>query len=774
MEYTTGNFVEEQEIHLRDILVVLSDRKWIVILGAAAVILGAVLYLVMATPIYEAEVVMLYEKSNPTAALLDTVDFRLFQSDLELEAQKAFLMSPMVLKESVKKLEKQGIILPIKEDESEEDYFKEILDLSSPRGSKVLKLKARAESPSAAAKIANTIAQTFVEKRAEWKRADLDNALVFLQNQISAIDSRLKKAYEKLTKFKEKEHLVETPSSTGMIMGTLLQKLGQMQEDLENTKIEMGLTQASLESVKSLIEEKKKRLNPALQEMTAPGGLTPQIDALRQQIINLQSELDTKLDKYTEKHWKVVDLKRRLESARKRLREELAKLSKVKGETLDPLSEWQNLISQQIQLEVRLKELQEKKKLLEAKINKFKADHPDLVTKDVELMQLEKERRMLEETSKTLQAKLEEMRLMKEMRTSDVDIVKEAIEPRFPVKPKTKLTLALAIVLGAMFGVGLAFLLEYMDNTIRTKEDVDRYLGISAIGIIPKLDEKQLRSVRLKPLPNPGNDGGSNGNPTTAVAVKRRRSEYQKQIEELIKRKLTNLKPRNPIIESYRTIRANIRYASIDRDVRSLLITSVLPREGKSLFITNLAITFAKSGTRTALVDCDLHRPKLHHMFGFDKSPGLSELLTDQVEGETIEEKIERAIRETDVENLYLITSGNLPPNPGDLLVSERLNEILKSLRSGFDMVLIDSPPISLISDTSVLATRVDSTILVVRVGMAKIPAILQAKEMLENLGANIFGVVLNDLDVKSRRYSGYYYYSKYSDYYSPEEEEEG
>ena len=773
MEYTTGNFVEEQEIHLRDILVVLSDRKWVVILGAAAVILGAVLYLVMATPIYEAEVVMLYEKSNPTAALLDTVDFRLFQSELELEAQRAFLMSPMVLKESVKKLEKQGIILPIKEGESEEDYFKEILDLSSPRGSKVLKLKARAESPSAAAKIANTIAQTFVEKRAEWKKADLDNALVFLQNQLSTIDSRLEKAYEKLTKFKEKEHLVETPSSTGMIMGTLLQKLGQMQEDLENTKIEIDLTEAKLESIKSTIEEKKKKLNPALQEMTTPGGLTPQIDALREQITKLQTELDTKLDKYTEKHWKVVDLKRRLESARKRLREELAKLSKVKGETLDPLSEWQSLISQQIQFEVGLKELQEKKKLLEAKINKFKADHPDLVTKDVELMQLEKERRMLEETSKMLQAKLEDMRLMKEMRTSDVDIVKEAIEPRFPVKPKTKLTLALAIVLGAMFGVGLAFLLEYMDNTIRTKEDVDRYLGISAIGIIPKLDEKHLKSVQLKPLPNPGGDGDdSKGNPGTAVAVKRRRSEYQRQIEELTKRKLTNLKPRNPIIESYRTIRANIRYASIDRDVRSLLITSVLPREGKSLFITNLAITFAKSGTRTALVDCDLHRPKLHHMFGFEKSPGLSELLTDQIEGETIEEKIERAIRETEVENLYLITSGSLPPNPGDLLVSKRLNEILKSLRSDFDMVLIDSPPISLISDTSVLATRVDSTILVVRVGMAKIPAILQAKEMLENLGANIFGVVLNDLDVESRRYSGYYYYSKYSDYYSPDEEE--
>ena len=772
MEYTTGNFMEEQEIHLRDILVVLSDRKWVIILGAVAVILGAVLYLLMATPIYEAEVVMLYEKTNPTAAVLDTLDFRIFQSELELEAQKAFLMSPMVLKETRKKLKEQGIELPLKENETEEDYFKGVLDLSSPRGTKVLKLKARAESPSVAAMIANTVAQTFVEKRAEWKRADLDNALTFLQRQLSAIDDRLKKAYEKLTKFKEKENLIETPSPTGgMVLGSLLQKLGLMQEELEGTKSEIIQTQASLDSVKSLIERKKKRLDPSLQGMTTPGGVTPQIDALRQQIADLRTELDSKLDKYTEKHWEVVDLKRRLESAQKRLREEIAKLSKVKGETLDPLSEWQSLISRWIQLEVKLKELERKKALFETKIEKFKADHPDLVAKDVELMQLEKERKMLEETYKTLQAKLEEMRLMKEMRTSDVDIVKNAIEPRFPVKPKTKLTLALAIVLGAMFGVGLAFLLEYMDNTIKTKEDVDRFLGVSTIGIIPRLDEKRLKSVQLKPLPTPSG-GDSGGNPGTAVALRRRRSDYQKQIESLVKRKLTNLKPRNPVVESYRTIRANIRFASIDRDVRSLLITSVLPREGKSLFITNLAITFAKSGTRTALVDCDLHRPKLHHMFGFEKSPGLSELLTEQVEGNTIEEKIERVIRETDVENLYLITSGTLPPNPGDLMVSERLNEILGSLRSSFEMVLIDSPPMSLISDTSVLATRVDSTILVIRAGMARIPSILQAKETLENLGAKIFGVVLNDLDIKSRRYSGYYYYSKYSDYYSPEEEE--
>jgi tyrosine-protein kinase Etk/Wzc len=770
MEYTVNeSFTDEQEIHLRDILMVLSVRKWAVILGAAAVILGAAFYLIMAKPVYEAEVTMLYEKSNPTTALLDNIDFRLLQTDLELDAQKAFLMSPIVLNEARTRLLKEyGLILTDKQIEKS-------LDLTSPRGTKVLKLTAKAGTPSTAALIANTVASVYIEKSTERKRSDLDNAVSFLQSQLSAIDKRLEKSYEELAKFKEKEGLVATPTTEGLVVPGLLQKLGQMQEQLEETKIEIGLTRASLDSVKNLIEDKKKQLDPSVQILTAPGGLTPQIDLLRQQILNLESELNAKKEEYTERHQEVVELERRLKSAQQRLREEIAKLSKIQGESLDPLSEWQNLILQQIQFEVKLKELEEKKKLFEAKIGKFKADHPDLVTKDVQLMQLEKERRMLEETYKTLKTKLEEMRLMKQMRTADVDIVKEATEPRLPIKPKIKLTVALAVVLGVMFGVGLAFLWEYMDNTIKTKEEVERLTGLSVIGIIPKLDKDQLKDLHLEPLPNPGSGGTGGGDKPGTAIVKRRRKSYQRQIEELVKRKLTNLKPRNPIVESYRAIRSNIRYATVDGNVRSVLITSSLPGEGKSLTVANLAITFAKSGARTILLDCDLHRPKLHYMFGVEKSPGISELLTGQVEGESLEEKISRIIRETEVENLYLITSGKLPPNPGDLLASERVEEILENLKSNFDMVLVDSPPLGLVSDTSVLATRMDSTILVIRAGQTRRPSVVQAKEMLEHLGANIFGAVINELDARSRRYSDYYYYySKYSrDYYSPDEEEE-
>ena len=779
MEYSgNSHAIEEQEIHLRDILMVLSVRKWVVIIGALATIAGAIVYLVLSEPVYEAEVTMLYEKSNPTTALLDAIDFRQLQSELELDAQKAFLMSPIVLNEAKSKLlNEYGLILTDKE-------MEKILNLTSPRGSNVLKLTAKARTPATAALIANTVARVFIEKNAERKSSDLDRAISFLNSQLSQLQKRIQKLEEEIAKFKERERITAVPTQDGWELPGLLQKLGEMEDQLVQTELEYEQVKAQLEGIRMQIEEKKKELDPSVQQMTVAGGLTPQINELRRQITELKLELNSKLELYTEKHQDVIDLKQRLEAAEEQLRMELAKLAKVRGESLDPITEWQKLLEQETDLEVRLRGLEERKKLLEAKIKKFKEEHPDLVTKDVELMRMLREKKLLEATHLELKKKLEEMKLLKEMRSSDVTLIKEATEPRLPVKPKVKLTLALAVVLGVMFGVGLAFLLEYMDNTVKTKEEVERLTGLPVVGIIPKMEGKFLGDVKVQMLPSSaGGDGGppTEGRPGSGGAVvKKLRRRYRQQLEQLLKRKITNLPPRSPIIESYRAIRSNIRYASLNGNigaVKTILITSSLPGEGKSLTATNLAITFARSGVKTALVDCDLHRSKIHYMFNIDKSPGVSEFLTDQVEGETIEEKVSKILKPVDVENLYVIPSGKLPPNPGDLLASDKIDKLIEYLKSKFEMVIFDSPPLGVVSDTSVLATKIDATILIVRAGHTKRPVVAQAKEMLEHLGANVFGTVINELDVKSRRYSDYYYYYSYSkygrSYYAPEEEEE-
>jgi capsular exopolysaccharide synthesis family protein len=300
-----------------------------------------------------------------------------------------------------------------------------------------------------------------------------------------------------------------------------------------------------------------------------------------------------------------------------------------------------------------------------------------------------------------------------------------------------------------------------MDNTIKTKEEVESLTGLSVIGIIPKLFRDHLKPLEMKKLPPSGEEATG-----TAIArsERRRRRKYQQQIEELVRRKLTNLDPRSPIVESYRSIRSNIRYASTNGDLKSLLITSSVPGEGKSLTISNLAITFAKSGTKSVLVDCDLHRPRLHHMFGVDKSPGISELLTDQIEGNSMEEKIERALVKTEVDNLYILPSGKLPPNPGDLLASENTAKIISFLRSEFEFVLIDAPPLGPVSDISALADKVDSTVLLIRAGRTKKPIISHSKDKLDALEVKVVGAIMNEIDPRNRRYSDYYYnYSKYS-----------
>ncbi len=221
---------------------------------------------------------------------------------------------------------------------------------------------------------------------------------------------------------------------------------------------------------------------------------------------------------------------------------------------------------------------------------------------------------------------------------------------------------------------------------------------------------------------------------------------------------ITHTNPKSPVSEAYRVLRTNIQYASIDNPLKTIVITSSGPMEGKTTTVTNLAVTFAQMGSRVLLIDADLRKPKVHKVFMLSNDTGLTNLLTSH-------EPNSKFIRSTAIPNLDILTSGTIPPNPSELLNSNTMKQFLQKLREEYDIILLDAPPVGSVTDAAIISTYVDGTILVARSAKVEREALKRSRELLDKVNANIIGVVLNHLDKKSQ---GNYYYYQY--YYSEDE----
>jgi len=280
-----------------------------------------------------------------------------------------------------------------------------------------------------------------------------------------------------------------------------------------------------------------------------------------------------------------------------------------------------------------------------------------------------------------------------------------------------------AILLGLLLGVGLAIGVEFLDNTIRSQEHVEQ-LGVTFLGVIPRV--------------KPGDDG---------------------RTDDLV----VLHQPKSVVAECCRAIRTNLLFMSPDKPLRSILITSAGPQDGKTTTAIDVAIAMAESGSRVLLVDADMRRPRVHKALGLAEGLGLSSLILG-------EGRLEQAIRRTELPNLHALTCGPIPPNPAELLHTEAFAALFKRMVEGFDRVVIDSPPVSAVSDALVLSTLVDGTVLVVKAGHTTRDAARRAVRSLADVKARLLGAVLNDLDTQDQRYGGYYY--AYGYYYGDKKEE--
>ena len=280
------------------------------------------------------------------------------------------------------------------------------------------------------------------------------------------------------------------------------------------------------------------------------------------------------------------------------------------------------------------------------------------------------------------------------------------------VRPNTQMLLAVGSMVGLVLGIVLAFFLEYMDTSVKTLDDVERYLGVPVLAVIPK-----------------------------DVGVLHKQSGL------------------SPDAEAYRILRTNIEFNRKSADANAITIVSGGAGEGKSTTLVNLAYICAQGGYNTLMIDGDLRRPKLHTFFDINNSVGLTNYLTTALQ-------LEDVILQTPIDNLYFMPSGILPADAAGILNSRRMSELIQDLKNRFDLVLIDSPPILGVSDASVLASEVDLTIIVIQHRKLPRNMLMRVKQAVENVGGNVLGVVLNNVDVRSD--SQYQYYTSYYTYYSP------
>ena len=310
---------------------------------------------------------------------------------------------------------------------------------------------------------------------------------------------------------------------------------------------------------------------------------------------------------------------------------------------------------------------------------------------------------------------LNQLQIDQAKESSNVVPIEPATTPTIPIRPRTMTNTLLAMVVGGMIAVGIIFLIEYLDDSIKSPEQILEDTGLTTLGAIASIKADAL--------------------PQTLV---------------------TQLAPRDPISEAYRVVRTNLSFSAVDEGLHSILITSSSPGEGKSTTAANLAVVMAQTGKKTILVDSDLRRPVQHKIFETSNNFGLTTAVLDS------ESPVLQHLQDTQIPHLRIMSSGPIPPNPAELLSSQRMGQVVQQLQEEADIVIFDTPPVLPVADASILGASVSGCLLVVDTGKTRRNTFIGATERLQRTGGNIFGAVLNKLNLDRRGYGYYYYYTAY------------
>lgn len=562
----------------------------------------------------------------------------------------------------------------------------------------------RHNDPVIAAKVVNTLAEEYVEQNKKRKEKSTGETSDYLKKRIEELRTDVKKDSDALAKYAGDNNIVSLTGEDTLVVNKLAAlNTSLIKAENERKEAEAQFNAANTEGGgEALVKDETLRRF---------------LDEVDLAIARLEQQKAQLLIENTEE-WPPV---KETENQIKVLEERKANALKQAG--ANRLVVLKTRLNQTSEVEKKLKEAFESQKQLAIGQNQAAINYGMIkARKDTN-----------EKLLNDLQEKQKQNDIQQVGTPNNVSVVDYSIVPEEPIGPRRLISVMMAFVLALAFGCGLALFLEYLDDTVRSTEDVENLLRLPALAVIPSIDSSSRKRLLL---------AGANqvDNPTGIV-----------QSELLIK-----ADSRSSLAEAYRQLRTSVLLSTAGHAPKTLLVTSSVPSEGKTTTAVNTAISLSQTGASVLVIDADMRRPRIHSIFQKDNREGLSTILSREM----TENEVLSVIKRYENSSLHLLSSGPIPPNPAELIGSDQMRRLIKTLERNFTHIVIDSPPIASFTDGVLVASMVDGVLLVVHAGKSSRGIVRRSRQLLYDVGAKIFGVVLNNVNVKSQ--DGYYYYQSY------------
>lgn len=746
----------EEEPHLRDYWRIVHKHLQLICLCVLAVVGATTLIVFMLTPQYTAETTLLVERKAPQAlkvegAQAETVgpdEYDYYKTQYELLRSRT--IAARVIREQqleqhswfAKAEEKKGFFGNLwaqvrawrgtaSRDTTNDDpvtvdpyvletYLHQLQVKPFPR-TRLVKVLFRSPDPELSARIVDAHAAVYLHYGVELRTRANVEAQQFLEEKLVEIKDRVEKSEVALNEYRRNKGILSLDEKENIVVDRL--------SDLNKRLTEAEAGRIELEAQVRLARKRDYSSLPSVLENNL-------IDTLKGQLVPLEAEYAQLSTRFKSDYPKLVQLKAQIVETEQRINSEIVKV--VSG------------------VESAFLAAEGKEKSLREKMEEQKAAILRLKDASVNYAVLDREVDTNRQLYDSVLQRMKEMGVAAESRTSNVSVVDKGEIPQVPSQPHKGLAIFLSAIVGLLGGVGVAFFLEYLDNTIKTPDDVQRHLGLPSLGVVPEFSSiaHGLNNAQ-KVISAPESEDADTGESKAVIPVQPASSRTELVLSH---------HPLSLITEAYRTLRTALFLSRAGEAPRSILFTSASEGEGKTITTINTAIIFAQMGLRVLVIDADLRRPRCHKVLGVRNWVGLTEVLTGHREAQEV-------IKSTATENLFLLSSGAIPPNPAELVGSRKMQELMIALLQQFDCVIVDTPPILPVSDALLITRLVDGVVLVVNGQKTPRHLVKEARSRLVYAKAKILGVVLNRVDMVKGDYA--YYYGHYSSYYRQHGEEQ-
>jgi len=734
-----NNSVDVREQGLAHYYNIVIDNLFPFLLISVVAIVVAIVYAISSINIYKSTTVL--KISKPSGNILNSPlmpEFQDFGSDRfianEIEVLKSYKVREIAansLIDSVKAINQIDSFKVLVQSQSkltndrpkllDVDQIATLLSsnvtIEQKRGLDIVEISSQSPSPFEAALITNLYARAYKTLNLEFNRNQLTLVKAFLSDQKNEKLGELNSSEELLKTFQEKGGIIALDDQAK----ELITQLSKFEADLNLAKMELSISEKTLKQYKEELRKQDPQLTAYLENFSSEEYLKNlQTELARLEVnrdIALSNTKDKNLDNQMVRDYdaKIKDLKSKLKTKIEGLKASIFASSPEEVKVLT-----KNVIEE----EIKAKSLEIKVKNLAEIVNSYDSKFNQLPKSAIEYARLQRSRESLEKLYILVEEKYQEAVINEQSQPGNVIIIDVARRPDKPAKPNRLLIILVGTILGLGFGLGYAFLRNYFDNTVKSPEDLkDR--NINVIGWVP-----QIQSLDKS---------------------------ISKDLEFIIYNK-----PDSVPSEAFRALRTRVQFSKVDQgNMKVIHITSSTPGEGKTLIASNLAGSFAQANHKTLLMDCDLRKPRVHTLFGMNRQPGLVEHLFDQVDLATI-------IKPSKLANLDVITVGTIPPNPAEMLGSKKMQDFITHMKTLYDYIIIDSPPIISVTDSEIIAAYCDAVYLVVSANYTEFDLLDKALDILKNSNVNFVGTILNNFVFKNS-YGSYYKYYYY--YYNREKE---